>query len=289
MSLHVLDMVGHITFIITICLSISSVCTSFSSFMNASNHVSVCVYNRDRERTSKNICSIHPVITGATDGIGKRYAEILASKGMHIVLLSRSEPKLMKVAEEILTKYNVETRWVAVDFSKGPEIYQMIREKIEGLDIGILVNNVGYYPEVRSFDRNTEDEIISTININILSTTMMTRIVLPGMKQRRRGIIVNISSIGCYRPAAFLNMYASAKAFVTNFSLALNHELIGKGVKCQAVVPGMTHTNMIKHLEEDIPWYVGVTTVDSLAKFGIFSLGKTAHTTGGWKHTLQVL
>ncbi|XP_001651272.2 inactive hydroxysteroid dehydrogenase-like protein 1 isoform X1 [Aedes aegypti] len=228
------------------------------------------------------------VITGATDGIGKRYAEILASKGMNIMLLSRSEPKLMKVAHEINESYNVQTRWVAVDFSKGPEIYQMIREQVEGLDIGILVNNVGYYPEVRSFDRNTEEEIVSTININILSTTMMSRMVLPGMKQRRRGIIVNISSIGCYRPAAFLNMYASAKAFVTNFSLALNHELLGKGVKCQAVVPGMTHTNMIKHLEKDIPWYVGVTTSDALAKFGVFSLGKTAHTTGGWKHTLQV-
>ncbi|XP_062553885.1 inactive hydroxysteroid dehydrogenase-like protein 1 [Armigeres subalbatus] len=207
---------------------------------------------------------------------------------MHIMLLSRSEPKLMKVANEIHERYNVQTRWVAVDFSQGPEIYKTISDQIQDLDIGILVNNVGYYPAVQSFHRNTEEEIISTININILSTVMMSRIVLPGMKNRRRGIIVNISSIGCYRPAAFLNMYSSAKSFVTNFSLALNHELRGKGVKCQAVVPGMTHTNMIKHLEEDIPWYVGVTTVDSLAKFGVFSLGKTAHTTGGWKHTLQV-
>ncbi|XP_062714892.1 inactive hydroxysteroid dehydrogenase-like protein 1 [Aedes albopictus] len=228
------------------------------------------------------------VITGATDGIGKRYAEILASKGMNIVLISRSEPKLMKVANEIYERYNVQTRWVAVDFSRGPEIYKMIKEQIEGLDIGILVNNVGYYPTVRTFDLNSDDEIVSTININILSTSMMSRIVLPGMKYRKRGIIVNISSTSCYRPAAYLNMYASAKAFVTNFSLALNHELRGSGVECQVVTPGMVHTNMIKKFEGDVPWYISITTSDSLAKFGVYSLGKTSHTTGGWMHAFQI-
>ncbi|XP_065079736.1 inactive hydroxysteroid dehydrogenase-like protein 1 [Ochlerotatus camptorhynchus] len=207
---------------------------------------------------------------------------------MNIVLISRSEPKLMKVAQEIYERYNVQTQVIAVDFSKGPEIYKPIREQLDSLDIGILLNNVGYYPMVRVFDLNTEEEMLTTINLNVLSTTMMTRMVLPGMKQRGRGIIVNMSSTSCYRPAAYLNLYASTKAFVTSFSLGLQHELQGTGVECQVVTPGMVQTNMITKFDGEIPWYISVTTPESLAQFGVFTLGKTSHTCGGWMHAFQV-
>lgn len=142
---------------------------------------------------------------------------------------------------------------------------------------------------VRVFDLNTEEEMLTTINLNVLSTTMMTRMVLPGMKQRGRGIIVNMSSTSCYRPAAYLNLYASTKAFVTSFSLGLQHELQGSGVECQVVTPGMVQTNMITKFDGEIPWYISVTTPESLAQFGVFTLGKTSHTCGGWMHAFQVI
>lgn len=78
------------------------------------------------------------VVTGATDGIGKCYAEELARKGLKVMLISRSESKLIKVADEISQKYGVETRWIAVDFSDGPRIYDDLREKLASIDIGIL-------------------------------------------------------------------------------------------------------------------------------------------------------
>lgn len=78
------------------------------------------------------------VVTGATDGIGKCYAEQLASKGLKVMLISRTESKLIKVAKEISQKYGVETRWIAVDFSDGPRIYDDLREKLASIEIGVL-------------------------------------------------------------------------------------------------------------------------------------------------------
>lgn len=78
------------------------------------------------------------VVTGATAGIGQSYAEHLAKKGLNIILVSRSESKLVKVAAEIERKYAVETKWIAVDFSDGPEIYDYIKEQLGSIEIGIL-------------------------------------------------------------------------------------------------------------------------------------------------------
>ncbi|XP_065088550.1 inactive hydroxysteroid dehydrogenase-like protein 1 [Ochlerotatus camptorhynchus] len=228
------------------------------------------------------------VITGATDGIGKRYAENLASQGLNIVLISRSEVKLIKVANELYEKYNVETRWIAVDFTKGPHIYKPIQEELSMLDIGLLVNNVGFHSSVRCFDLNTEEDILSTINVNVMATTLMTRIVLPGMKQRRRGIVINISSVAGYVPSPYINVYGASKAYVNHFSLAMSHELRGTGVECQVVVPSVVKTNMSQRYQDGIPWFMSVANVEELGRFGVFTIGKTMHTCGGWMHAFQV-
>ncbi|XP_055643211.1 inactive hydroxysteroid dehydrogenase-like protein 1 [Toxorhynchites rutilus septentrionalis] len=229
------------------------------------------------------------VVTGSTAGIGKSYAERLAKKGFNIVLVSRSESKLISVAAEIEQKYAVETKWIAVDFTDGPEIYDYLRERLNSFDIGVLVNNVGVLPSLSSFDRNNESEILELVRVNILATTMLSRIVLPGMKARRRGAIVNIASGGGYFPIPYMSGYSASKSFVINFSLALNYELKGTGVECQVASPCITQTNLSARFNDIIPWYALVLTSDTMAKSGVYMIGKTTHTSGHWLHCLQIL
>ncbi|EAT41919.1 AAEL006496-PA [Aedes aegypti] len=229
------------------------------------------------------------VVTGATDGIGKCYAEELARKGLKVMLISRSESKLIKVADEISQKYGVETRWIAVDFSDGPRIYDDLREKLASIDIGILVNNVGYLPELTPLVHNSESDLLTLINLNIVATTMLTRMVLPGMKRRGRGIVVNMASSAGLFPIPYMTAYSASKSFVISFSQGLSQELRGSGVECQVVSPSIVRTNMADQYKEGIPWYVVVLGPEQLAKFGVFTIGKTKHTCGHWLHCLQVI
>ncbi|XP_065090191.1 inactive hydroxysteroid dehydrogenase-like protein 1 [Ochlerotatus camptorhynchus] len=229
------------------------------------------------------------VITGATDGIGKCYAECLASKGLNIMLISRTESKLIKVASEIEQKYGVETQWIQVDFSDGPHIYADLHEKLGSIDIGLLVNNVGFLPELGSFAQNTESDLLTLINLNVMATTMLTHMILPAMKSRRRGIVINVASSSGYVPIPYLTAYSASKAFVVNFSLALSHELRGTGVECQVVSPSIVQTNMAHQYTDGIPWYVLVLEPDQMARWGVFTIGKTAHTCGHWLHCLQII
>ncbi|XP_058450961.1 inactive hydroxysteroid dehydrogenase-like protein 1 [Malaya genurostris] len=228
------------------------------------------------------------VITGATDGIGKCYAENLARKGLKIMLISRTESKLIKVADELHQKYGVQTDWIAMDFSNGPEIYDRLRKQLTGLDIGLLVNNVGFLPQLAHFDQTSESDLLDLIHINMMSTTMLTRMVLPEMKARRRGIVVNIGSTSGLIPLAYMAAYAATKSYVSHLSQGLQEELRGTGVECQLVTPAMVRTNLSQTFYDKMPWYVVILSPEQVARIGVFLIGKTWHTCGHWFHSLQV-
>ncbi|XP_026508674.1 inactive hydroxysteroid dehydrogenase-like protein 1 isoform X2 [Terrapene carolina triunguis] len=152
------------------------------------------------------------VVTGSTAGIGKAYAEELASRGINIILISRSKEKLEAVAKDITETYKVETAVIVADFSKGREIYSSIKEALRDKDIGILVNNVGvFYTYPEYFTRLSEDKLWEIVNVNIAAANMMVHIVLPGMVQRKRGAIVNVSSGSCCKPTPQMAAYSASK------------------------------------------------------------------------------
>ncbi|XP_072278320.1 very-long-chain 3-oxoacyl-CoA reductase [Pyxicephalus adspersus] len=189
------------------------------------------------------------VVTGATDGIGKAYAEELAKRGISIVLISRSQDKLDEVARTIREKFKVETKVIAADFGKPAEIYGRIEAGLKGLEIGVLVNNVGvsyeypeYFLDIPDLD-NTLDQLI---NINITSVCKMTRLVLPGMLERSKGVILNVSSASGMYPVPLLTVYSATKAFVDFFSRGLHAEYCNKGITVQSVLPFFVATKMSK-------------------------------------------
>lgn len=155
---------------------------------------------------------------------------------MSIILVSRTLSKLETVAKEIGEKYNVDTAVIAVDFTSGPEIFEKIKDEVQGKEIGSQLNMIP--------DR--EKMIHDIIRCNITSMPMMCSIVLPQMVQRKRGIIVNISSLSAVIPASNLTIYSASKAFADKFSEDLSAEYEHSGIIIQSVCPGFVATNMTK-------------------------------------------
>lgn len=187
------------------------------------------------------------VVTGCTDGIGKAYAEKLAKLGLNLVLISRTEEKLKNQAKEIEEKFKVETKIIAADFTEQSSIYEEIRRQLNGLDIGVLVNNVGVsysYPEFFDVFAQNEKTVSDMINCNITSVTKMTAIVLPAMVEKRKGVIINNASGSGRIPAPLLTVYSASKAYVDFFSRALNTEYKSKGIIVQSLCPYFVSTKL---------------------------------------------
>ncbi|XP_074086602.1 very-long-chain 3-oxoacyl-CoA reductase [Macrotis lagotis] len=225
------------------------------------------------------------VVTGSTDGIGKSYAEELAKLGMKIVLISRSQEKLKEVANEIREKFNVETRIIAVDFG-SVDIYKKIQADLAGLQIGVLVNNVGMsyeHPEYFLDIPDLDNTISKLININVVSVCKMTQLVLPGMLERSKGAILNISSASGMYPVPLLTVYSATKAFVDFFSQCLHVEYKSKGIFVQSVLPFYVATKLSKIRKPTFDKPSSKTFV----KAAIKTVGLQSRTTGYPVHGLM--
>ncbi|XP_074851214.1 17-beta-hydroxysteroid dehydrogenase type 3 isoform X1 [Carettochelys insculpta] len=184
------------------------------------------------------------VVTGAGDGIGKAYSLELAKRGLNVVMISRTLEKLQKVATEIEQATGRNVKIIQADFTKD-SIYENIEESLQGLEIGILVNNVGMlHNQVPCHFLNAAGTDENLINCNIISVTKMTQIILKQMEQRQKGLILNISSGLSTFPFPLYTIYSASKAFLNIFSKALQAEYKAKGIIVRVVTPYGVSTSM---------------------------------------------
>ena len=115
---------------------------------------------------------------------------------MNLVLVSRTKEKLETCAKDLKAKNpDIEVKIVVADFSQPEGLYERIKQELKTTEVGILINNVGMsYPHAEYMHLLTDDQIDNLIQLNVISTTEMTRIVLPEMVDRKKGCIINVSS-----------------------------------------------------------------------------------------------
>ncbi len=181
------------------------------------------------------------LVTGASSGIGRAYAEKLAARRYNLVIVARDAGRLAEVAERVRGTHNVECEVLPADLVDPVQRRGVEQRLAAAPAVDLLVNNAGFGTtgQFVDLDLDTEER---QILLNQVALMRLTRAALPGMVERRRGAIVNVSSLAGFVPGASMATYCATKAFVTSFTEALHEELRGTGVRVQALCPGLTRT-----------------------------------------------
>lgn len=182
------------------------------------------------------------VITGASSGIGRDLADLYARDGYDLLLVARRRDVLDRLGRELMEQHGVSCDVFPADLARRLERERLVA-RLRALDARIeaLVNNAGFGTHGYFHETELEREL-EIIEVNVAAVTHLSKVVLPGMLARRRGSIVNISSVAAFQPGPVMAVYYASKAFVQSFSEALADEVSGTGVTVTAVVPGPTVT-----------------------------------------------
>ncbi len=183
------------------------------------------------------------LITGASIGIGEGFARRLAAEGHDLVLVARSEKTLHELCDELMLKHGTMAHYVAIDLTEPDSDARLFAEtEKHGFEVDWLINNAGFgsYGDFAKLDLDHEKGMID-LNIRVLIA--LTSRYLAGMRERKSGQIINVSSAAGFQPIPFMATYAATKAFVTSFSEALAAENSPYGIKVLALCPGSTKTN----------------------------------------------
>lgn len=204
------------------------------------------------------------MVTGASSGIGKSFAEALAARGTDLVLVARNRSRLEELAEELRRRHGREVGVLAADLEKPDELAEVEDRLREDARIDLLVNNAGY-GVTGNFADLAMDRSQGQVACNIVALTRLSHAALSTMKPSRRGGIVNIASGAAFLPTPGIAVYCATKAYVVNFSLALHEETKSHGVRCLVVCPGFTRTEFQARANYDtsaLPSFVWQTADD---------------------------
>jgi len=182
------------------------------------------------------------VVTGASSGIGREFARRLAQRGHPVLAVARRRERLEALAKgAALNGGRIEI--LSADLGCEQGVVSVLRRVEDLREIDVLINNAGI-ANAGDFLKLSADQEISAIKLNIDAVVLLTRGVLGGMVQRRRGSVVNMASVVAFQPFPHFAVYAATKAFVLSFTEALAEEVRGTGVRLLALCPGSVETEM---------------------------------------------
>lgn len=215
------------------------------------------------------------IVTGASSGIGKSFAHLVARDGMNVVLVARSEGALKETAGELHSRYSVQTRVLALDLTEPITRETLDRETLD-LDVGLLINNAA--AEQRgAFLRHSERELRDVIELNVTAPTELGQRFGRRFVRRKRGGIIFVSGSIGYQAVPHLANYAATKAHQVHLAEALYYELGPYGVDVLGLSPGLTTTPMVGRLEQAISFNrIGMIQLrpETVAQQGLKQLGR---------------
>ena len=198
------------------------------------------------------------LITGGSQGIGRACAEALAEEGVNLVIVARNTERLAIASSEISSNQSGRVIPIAADLTVANEVERVFEEAENALgQIDILVNNAGVYGPKGPVERIDWEEWVRAININLLGSVLMCKVVVPHMKNQRYGKIIQLSGGGATNPLPNLSAYAVGKAGIVRFIETLAMEVAEYGIDANAVAPGALNTRMLDEIIDSGPASVG--------------------------------
>ena len=222
------------------------------------------------------------LITGASEGLGKEIAKVL-SRENNVVIISNNEEKLRKAALEVKAKsfYVCDIR----DFKNIDKVFNEVIKKYKKIDC--LINNAGIWLQ-GNFEENSYEEVKNVLDVNLFGTIACAKAIIPHMKKRKSGQIINIASNIAIEPEAFAPIYSISKQAVETYRRCVQNDLASNGIYMTNFCPGLMPTQIFKkagnHIPEDVMQKCGLDLKLAAleVKSIIDSFGKI------WKPTVQV-
>lgn len=193
------------------------------------------------------------VITGASSGIGEQFARRLAAEKHDLVLVARNKKKLHDLCDELMLSHKIMAHWVGIDLMQKDADAALFQETSKhNFEVDWLINNAGFGSagDFATLDLGRE---LDMIDLNIEALVAVTHRYLAGMRERRSGTIINVSSTAGFQPIPFMATYAATKAFVSSFTEAIAEENRPFGIRVMALCPGSTKTNFFAASNIDKP------------------------------------
>ena len=182
------------------------------------------------------------MITGASMGLGREMAIESARRGHNLILVALPGRNLEQLCEELRYTYGISAISRECDLTDEKALAVLAGEILSQYPVDQLINNAGV-GGTALFEDVTPEYLDRIIHLNIRATTMLTRLMLPGLKKHKRSLILNVASVAAFGALPFKTIYPASKAFIYSFSRSLSRELRGTGVRVVVVTPGPIVTN----------------------------------------------
>jgi uncharacterized protein len=183
------------------------------------------------------------LITGASEGLGRAFADLAAEEKRALILSARQVDKLQALAADLRRDHGVEVLVIPADLSQPLEAERLWSEASNGREIDILVNNAGLGRNGAFSDMSGWPRERSSIEVNITSATVLMKHAIAAMSERGSGRVLNVASAAGFMPGPNMAVYHATKAYFLSLSEAVAAELAGSGVTVTALCPGATQTN----------------------------------------------
>jgi short-subunit dehydrogenase len=226
------------------------------------------------------------LVTGATSGIGESFTRLLAENNYNIVLVARDMPRLQERARELEAKFRVKTHIIQADLSTDAGC-AAVEHYIANNQVDALINNAGFGLN-KAFTISSLDTEQQMFDVLVRTPMRLMHVALPLMKQRSKGVIINVSSV-----AGFIagGTYSAAKSYLTVLSESLHTELSGTNIKISALCPGFTRTEFHQRGRmsmKGLPSFMWLDSDKLVAKAWSDALKGEAVSIPGWQYQLLV-